>query len=101
ESCAEPARTSRALQPSSSSPAEREARRSLTLSGARLQIAVDEFLEVRLGHGAQHAVGHLTALEQDERRNARHLVLEGRLLVLVDVELGEADLAVQLLRQLV
>ncbi len=84
-SCADGARTSRASQPSSASPAESASRRALI----SLHVAFDELLEGRLGRGAHHAVGHLAILEQDEGGDARHLELIRELLLLVDVQLGD------------
>src|SRR3954452_17268834 len=46
-------------------------------------------LDALLGHGALDALGLLAVAEEDHRRDREDLVLRGRLLVVVDVELDD------------
>src|SRR3954464_3719908 len=48
-------------------------------------------LDALLGHGALDALGLLAVAEEDHRRDRQDLVLGGGLLVVVDVELDDAQ----------
>src|SRR6185312_5641833 len=53
----------------------------------RLELALEALLRV----GADDLLGHLAVLEEDHRRDREDLVVGGRLLVGVDVELDDAQ----------
>src|SRR5690606_3297810 len=56
-------------------------------------VAVNEGGPLRFGKGAHFGRHDIAALEQHQRRDAADAVLRGRLLVVVDVELGDLELA--------
>ena len=53
-------------------------------------------LDALLGHGALDALGLLAVAEEDHRRDREDLVLRGGLLVVVDVELDDAQVVARL-----
>ena len=53
------------------------------------------FLQLAFRQGADLGAGHLAVLEQDQGRNAAHVVGLGRAGVLVDIDLGDRELFAQ------
>src|SRR5690606_21693169 len=58
-----------------------------------LDVAVNEGGQLRFGKGAHFGRLDIATLEQHQRRNAANAILGGRFLVIVDVELGDLELA--------
>src|SRR5579864_386741 len=58
-----------------------------------LQVRLELLHQHRLRHEADDALDHLAVLEQNHRRNARDAKLHRRLLVLVDIQLDDLELA--------
>jgi len=63
-------------------------------------VFVDDFFQRVLVGQADHLFDHLTALEQKQRRNAPDAELEGRVRILVDVQLADDELAIVVPREL-
>src|SRR5437867_12640003 len=61
---------------------------------------VDDFFQRILVGEADHLLDDLASLEQEQRRNAADAELEGRVRVLVHVQLADDDPAVVIARQL-
>src|SRR6266508_2733789 len=57
------------------------------------EVRLEPLHQLRLGHEADDALDHLTILEQDHGRDARDVEVHRRVLVLVNVELDDAQLA--------
>ena len=64
-------------------------------------MAVEHALQVGLAPGAHGLLHDLAALEDEQGGDGLHVVLDGQLLVLVDVDLSYGRLAVVLIGELI
>src|SRR5262249_21405795 len=70
-----------------------DAGRRLRNAVRHVEMRLQPLHQLRLGHEADDPLDHLAVLEQDHRRDARNAKVHGRVLVLVDVELDDPQLA--------
>jgi len=70
-------------------------------SGILRDVSVDDFLERVFVRQSDDLLDHLSALEQQQRRDPSDAELECRIRVLVDVQLPDDHLAVVVLRELI
>src|SRR5262249_3919166 len=65
-----------------------------------LEVVGEVLEQLALASGTDHALHRLTVLEHDQRRNAHHIEAASDVGVVVDVQLGDLDLAGMLVRHL-